>query len=156
MVTDRNRRIPSGNGALIPANTEVVQVSQPGIGDGSERLDALASSGQFKRSAMIVAVVRETRYRTMFRRSSGPLLGVRTLKPKHGRWSANKGTREARSRRVITQPTQLTLGQVSPMMRTSGGAVVVVRDWESQSHGEGRQEMSIWTAEGFTNREDSR
>jgi len=156
MATDRNRRTPSGNCALIPVNTEVVQGWKPGIGDDSERLDALASSGQSKRSATIVAVVRATCYRTMFRRSSGPLLGVRASKPKRGRLSANKGTREARSRRVITQPAQRLLGQASPMMRTSGGAAVVVRDWESQSLGEGRQELSFWTAEGFANREGSR
>ena len=156
MVTNRNRRTPSGNCALIPVNTGAVRGWKPGIGDGSERLDALASSGQSKRSTTIVAVVRVTRYRTMFRRSSGPLLGVSTSKPKRGRLSANKGTRETRSSRVIMQPTQLLPGEVSPMRRTSGGVAVVVGDWESQSHGEGRQEVSFWTAETFVNREDSR
>ena len=156
MVTDRNRRTPSGNFSLIPANTEVVRGWKPGIGDDSERLAALANSGQPKRSTTIVAVVRATCYRTMFRRSSGPLLGVSASKPNHGRLSANKGTREAHSSRVITQPIQQPLGQVSPMRRMSGGVAVVVRGWESQSHGEGRQEVSFWTAEGFVNREGSR
>lgn len=156
MVTDRNRRTPSGNCALIPVNIEVVQGSKPGIGDDSERLDALASSGQSKRSATIVAVVRVTCYRTMFRRSSGPLLGVRASKPKRGCLSANKGTREARSRMVITQPAQRPVSQASPMRRMSGGAAVVVRGWESQPHGQGRQEVSFWTAEGLANREGSR
>lgn len=142
MVTDRNRRTPSGNGALIPANIEVVQEWHPGIGDGSERLDALASSGQSPRQS-IAGVVRAIGYRTMFRRSSGPLLGVRTSKPKRGRLSANKRTREARSRRGFTQPAQSALSQASPMRRASGGAAVVVRGWESQPHGEGRQEVSF-------------
>ena len=154
MVTDRNRRIPSGNCALIPANTEAVRGWKPGIGDDSERLHTLANSGQSKRS-MIVTVVRATCYRTMFRRSSGPLFGVSASKPKRGRLSASKGTREAHSSRVITQPSP-EVGQASPMRRVSGGVAVVVRGWESQPHGEGRQEVSCWTAEGFVNREDSR
>ena len=156
MVTYRNRRTPSGNCTLIPANTEVVRGWKPGIGNDSERLDTLASGEQSKRSATIMAVARATSYRAMFRRSSGPLLGVRTSKPKRGRLSVNKGTREARSSRVITQPSRHMPGQVSPMRRTSGGVAVVVRGWESQPHGEGRQDVSFWTTEGFTNREGSR
>jgi len=156
MVTDRNRRTPLGNCALIPANTEVVRGWKPGIGNDSERLDTLANGERSKRSMVIVAVVRATGYRTMFRRSSGSLLGVNASKPKRGRWSVNKGTREAHSSRVITQPSWPLPAQVSPTRRMSGGVVVVVRGWESQSHGEGRQEVSIWTAEGFANREGSR
>ena len=156
MVTARNRRTPSGNCALIPANTGVVRGWKPGIGDDSERLVTLANGGQSKRSVTIVAVVREISYRTMFRRSSGPLSGVSTSKPKRGRLSVNKGTREARSSRVITQPLHISVGQASPTRRTSGGVAVVVRGWESQPHGEGRQEVSFWTAERFANREGSR
>jgi len=152
MVTDRNRRTPLGNCALIPVNTEVVRGWKPGIGDDSERLAALASGGQFKRLTKIVAVVRATSYRTMFRRSSGPLSGVNTSKPKRGRLSVNKGTREAHSSRVITQPPQVVLGEASPMRRMGGGVAVVVRDWESQSHGKGRQGVSFWMVEGFNNR----
>lgn len=145
MVTFRNRRTPSGNCALISANTETVRGWKTGIGDDSERLDTLASGEQSKRSATIVEVAREISYRAMFRRSSGPLLGVRTSKPKRGCLSANKGTREARWNRVTTRPSRLTPGQFSPMRPASGGVVVVVRDWESQSHGEGRQEVSFWS-----------
>jgi len=156
MVTDRNRRTPLGNFALIPANTGVVRGWKPGIGDDSERLGTLSSGTQSKRSVTIVAVVRATGYRTMFRRSSGSLLGVSASKPKRGRLSVNKGTREAHSSRVITQPSRPLPAQVSPRRRMSGGVAVVVRDWESQSHGEGRQEVSFGTAEGFANREGSR
>ena len=156
MVTDRNRRTPLGNCALIPANTEVVRGWKPGIGDDSERLDTLANGERSKRSIMIVAVVRATGYRTMFRRSSGSLLGVSASKPKRGRSSVNKGTREAHSSRVIAQPSRPLPAQVSPTRRMSGGVAVVVRGWESQPHGEGRQEESFWTAEGFANREGSR
>jgi hypothetical protein len=156
MVTDRNRRTPLGNCALISANTEVVRGWKPGIGDDSERLDTLASGGRSKRSITIVVVVRATGYRTMFRRSSGPLLGVSASKPKRGRSSVNEGTREAHSRRVITQPSRPLPVQVSPTRRMSGGVAVVVRGWESQPHGEGRQEVSFWMAERFANREGSR
>ena len=155
MVTYRNRRTPLGNCALIPANTEVVRSWQPGIGDDSKRLATLSNGSQSLRS-LIVEVVRETCYRTMFRRSSRPLLGVSASKPKRGRSSVNKGTREAHSIRVITQPSQRWLAQVSPMRRMSGGVAVVVRGWESQLHGEGRQEVSFWMTERFINREGSR
>ena len=66
------------------------------------------------------------------------------------------GTREARLSRVITQPSRHLSAQVSPMRQTGGGAAVVVRGWESQPHGEGRQDVLFWTTEGFMNREGSR
>ena len=154
MVTFRNRRTPSGNCALIPANTETVWGWKPGIGGDSKRLIALSSGNQSKQSRTVV-VIRTISYRMMFRRNSGPLLGVRTPEPKCGCLSANKGTREARSMRVISQPTQLRLIQVSPMRRTSGGVAVVVRDWENQLHGKGRQKMLFWTVEGFVIQEGS-
>ena len=49
-----------------------------------------------------------------------PLLGAQTSKPKRACLSVNKGTREARLRRVITQPSRLLSAQVSPMRQTSG------------------------------------
>lgn len=149
MVTVRNRRIPSGNCALISVNTETVRRWKPGIGDDSERLDTSASGEQPPRSRTIAEVARVISYRAMFRRSSGPLLGIRTSEPKHGRLSANKGTREARWSMVVARPSRPAPGQVSPMRPASGGVAVVVRDWESQSPGEGRQEMSIWTGEAL-------
>lgn len=155
MVTFRNRRTPLGNCALIPVNTEVVRGWKPGIGDGSKRLRALASGDQSKQSSTVV-VVREISYRMMFRRDSGPLLGVSTPEPKCGCLSVNKGTREARSIRVISQSGQLRLMKISLMRRTSGGVVVVVCDWENQLHGKGRQEVLYWIVEMFKIREGSR
>lgn len=152
MVTFRNRRTPSGNCALISANTETVRGWKPGIGDDSKRPNTLASGERSKRSKAIVEVDRAISYRAMFRRSSGPLLGVRTSKPKRGCLSANKGTREARWSRVVTRPSRFALGQVSPLRPASGGVAVVVRGWESQSHGEGRQEVSFWNAEALHRR----
>lgn len=155
MVTFRNRRTPSGNCALTPVNTEAVRGWKPGIGDDSKRWPALAISGQPKRP-LIAAVARVISYRTMFRRSSGPLSGVRTSKPKRGRLSVDKGTREVRSSRVIAQPVSSAESQASPTRRTDGGVAVVVCGWESQPHGEGRQDGSCRAVEGFMNREGSR
>jgi hypothetical protein len=146
MVTLRNRRTPSGNCALISANTETVRGWKPGIGDDSKRLDTLASGERSKRLKTIAEVTRVISYRAMFRRSSGPLLGVRTSKPKRGCLSADKGTRETRWSRVVTRLPRVAPREASPMRPASGGVAVVVRDWESQSHGEGRQEVSFWNA----------
>ena len=155
MVTFRNRRIPSGNCALIPANTETVRGWKSGTGDDSKRSSTLASGARSKQFSTVV-VIRAISYRMMFRRNSGPLLGIRTPEPTCRCLSANKGTRETRLIRVISQSTQLRLMQVSPMRQTSGGVAVVVCDWESQSHGKGRQEVSCWAAERFVFREGSR
>ena len=105
---------------------------------------------------MFIQVASQTSYRAMFQKSSGPLLGADTSKPKRGCLSVNMGTREACLIRVITQPGRHLAVQVSPMRQTSGGAAVVVRGWESQPHGEGRQDVSFWITEGFVNREGSR
>ncbi len=155
MVTFRNRRTPSGNCALVPANTETVRRWKPGIGDDSKRSSTL-SSGAGSKQLSAVVVIRAISYRMMFRRNSGPLPGVSTPEPKCGCLSANKGTRETRLIRVVSQPTQLRLMQVSLTRQTSGGVAVVVRNWESQLQGEGRQEVPCWTAEGFVFREGSR
>ena len=155
MVTKRNRRTPLGKTTLIPVNTGVVRDLSAGIGNGLERLKALGGGNQ-PEWKMFIQVVRKTSYRTMFRKSSGPLLGAHTSKPKRGCLSVSKGTREARLSRVITQPVRQLPAQVSPMRQTSGGAAVVVRGWESQPHGKGRQDLLFWIAEGFTNREGSR
>ena len=149
MVTFRNRRTPSGNCALVSANTETVRSWKPGIGDNLKRLNTLSSGERSLRSTSVVEVVREISYRTMFRRSSGPLLGVRTSKPNHGCLSANKGTRETHWSKVATQLSRLAPGQAPPTRPVSGGVAVVVRDWESQSHGKGRQEVSLWKPEAL-------
>ena len=128
---------------------------EPGTGNGSERLEALSISDR-PTGLSVMRLVRKTSYPTMFRGSSRPLLGAQASKPKHGCSSVIKGTREARPSRVVTLPEGHAPFQVPPMRRTSGGAVVVVRSWESQLHGEGRQDVSFWTTEGFTNREGSR
>ena len=156
MVTNRNRRTPSGNVAPIPANTEVVRESRPGIGNGLDGWKPCQAATSPEDQNMVTRFAGITRYPAMFQGSSRPLLGGQTSKPKRGCLSVNKGTREARPSRVIAQPGRHTSSQVSPMRRTSGGAAVVVRGRESRPHGEGRQYVSFWTAEGFMYREGSR
>ena len=156
MVTNRNRRIPSGNVAPIPANTEAVRESRPGIGNGLggwKPCHAVTSPSGRSRATRFAGA---TRYPAMLQGSSRPLSGNQTSKPKRGCLSANKGTREARPSRVIARPVRRKSSQVSPTRRTSGGAAVVVRGRESRPHGEGRQYVSTWTAEGLFNREGSR
>ena len=102
------------------------------IGNGLERLKALGGGNQPEWESMFIQVARQTSYRAMFQQSSGPLLGADTSKPKRGCLGVSKGTGEARLIRVITQPDRHLSVQVSPMRQTGGGAVVVVRGWESQ------------------------
>lgn len=64
----------------------------------------------------------------MSRESSGLLLGVATLESKRKRLSVSKGTREARSSKVIVQSLRYVTRQISPMRRSGGGVSVVVRD----------------------------
>ncbi len=159
MVTHRNRLTPSGNGIPIPANTEVVREYRPRNREWLGRPVVLRFINRPRRSETRSTIMRfagTTSYPAMFRGSSRPLLGVQESKPKRGRLSVSKGTREACPSRVIAQPGRFTPSQVSPTRRTSGGAVVVVRGRESRSHGEGRQDVSFWATEGFTNREGSR
>jgi len=156
MVTNRNRRTPSGNVVPIPANIEAVRESRPGIGNGLggwKPCQAATSPGDRN---MITRFAGTTRYPVMLQGSSRPLSGGQTSKPNRGCLSANKGTREARPSRVIARPVRRMSSQASPTRRTSGGAAVVVRGRESRPHGEGRQYVSFWTAEGFLNREGSR
>ena len=91
------------------------------------------------------------------RGNSRPLMGIQESGSTWKRLSANKGTREARLSRVITQPGRHLSAQVSPMRQTSGGAAVVVRGWESQPHGEGRQFVgfSVYLSSNVNVRESS-
>jgi len=156
MVTHRNRRTPSGNVVPIPANTEVVWESRPGLGNGLDGWKPChAATGPSDRIA-VTRFAGSTRCPAMFQGSSRPLSGGKASRPKRGCLSVSKGTREARPSRVIAQPDRHASNQVSPKRRTSGGAAVVVRGRESRPHGEGRQYVSFWIAEGFCNREGSR
>ena len=120
------------------------------------RLEALVAGNQPRWPRMTMRFAGTTSDPAMPRGSSRPLFGVRTSRPKRGRLCVNKGTREARPSRVIAQSGWRKPPQVSPMRRTSGGAAVVVGGRESRPQGEGRQDVSFWTTEGFANWEGSR
>jgi hypothetical protein len=129
----------------------------PGIGNGSDgrkHWNTATGPDDRRHESMVTRFTGMTRYPMMFRGSSRSLYGGRTSKPNRGRLSVCKGTREARPSRVIARPGQL-MPQVSPMRRTSGGAAVVVGGRESRPQGEGRQDVSFWTAERFTSWEGS-
>jgi hypothetical protein len=155
MVTNRNRQSPSGKVVLIPANTEVVRESRLGIGNDLDGWRPCHAATNPMDHLMIQRFVGTTSRSTMFQGSSRPLLGAQMSEPKRGCLSVIKGTREACSSRVIAQPHRVISMQVSPMRRTSGGAIVVVRGRESRSHGEGWQYVSFWIVEVFSNWEGS-
>ena len=156
MVTNRNRRTPSENVVPIPANTEAVRESRPGIGNGLGGWKPCQAATSPSDRNRVTRIAGTTRNPAMLQGSSRPLSGDETSKPKRGCLSVSKGTREARPSRVIARPVRRASSQASPMRRTSGGAAVVVRGREGRPHGEGRQYVSFWTAEAFSNREGSR
>jgi len=151
----RNRPMPSGKWAPVPANTEAA------------REFPARDRGWPKRASVIVVGARpgESLRRFQGRRSgqvsagawgsSGMLLGSERSESTRKRSSASKGTREAPPSMAVARIGRPRVAESLPMRRLGGGASVVVRGRESRPHGEGRQDVSFWTAEGFNNREGS-
>ena len=83
-------------------------------------------------------------------------MGIERSESNRKRLSASKGTREAQPSMAVARIDRLGAVESLPMRRLGGGASVVVRGRESRPHGEGRQNVSFWTTEGFSNREGSR
>lgn len=152
----RNRPMPSGKRVPIPANTEAARTYRT------------RDRGWPKRTSVIVVDARpgESLRRLRGRRngqvsagawgSSGELLGSERSESTRKRQSASKGTREAQSSMAVARIGRPLAAESLPMRRLGGGASVVVRGRESRPHGEGRQDVSTWTTEGFNNREGSR
>jgi hypothetical protein len=155
-LLQRNRPMPSGKWAPIPANT------------GAARDYPTRDRGWLKRTSVIVVGARpgDSLRRVTGRRSgqlsagawgsSGMLLGSEGSESNRKRSSASKGTREAQPSMAVARIGRLRVAESLPMRRLGGGASVVVRGRESRPHGEGRQDASVWTTEGFNNREGSR
>lgn len=155
MTTHRNRSIPLGNRPPVPANTEAAQVDTPWDREWSKQSDAIATgvdpavlsidpdgwNGQLSACAW---------------KSSRLLLGYHRSESNRKRLSASKGTRETQPSMAITRVSRLATDMPSPMRRLGVGAFVVVRGRESRPHGEGRQDVSCWMTERFSNREGSR
>jgi len=148
--------MPSGKWAPIPANTEAARKFP--IRDREWPKQTVA--------VIVGDCLTETLRRFQGRRngqlsagawgSSGELLGIERSESNRKRSSATKGTREAQPSMAIARIGRLATVESSPMRRLGVGASIVVRGRESRPHGEGRQDVSFWTAEGFSNREGSR
>ena len=155
MTTHRNRSTPSGKRAPISANREAAREYLTRDRGWSKRVDALVvgvnpvvfSVDPDRRNGQLSAGVW---------RSSRLLLGDERSESNRKRSSASKGTREARPSMAITRIGRFATVESSPMRRLGVGASIVVRGRESRPHGEGRQDVSFWTAEAFGNREGSR
>ena len=79
------------------------------------------------------------------------------LEPKRKRLSVNKGTREARLSRVVTQPRRSEdRPKHLPMRQPSGGAPVVVGDVNDVHMAKGCRMNRCWTTAMFSNLEGSK
>jgi hypothetical protein len=156
MTTHRNRSTPSGKWAPIPANMEAVREFPTRNREWPKRTNALVVGERPGESLRRFQGQRSGQVSVDVWGSSRKLLGDQRSESNRKRLSASKGTREAQPSMAITRIGRLATAESSPMRRLGGGASVVVRGRESRPHGEGRQDVSFWTAEAFGNREGSR
>jgi len=149
--------MPSGKWTPIPVNTEAVW----------ERTPARTREWPKRTNALVVGVrpgesLRRFRSRPSGQLSAGAwgnsrlLMGIERSESNRKRLSVSKGTRETQPSRAVARIGRLRAVESLPMRRLGGGASVVVRGRESRPHGEGRQNVSFWMTEGFSNREGSR
>lgn len=127
MTTRRNRLIPSVNRYLTPANSGAAWDLDPGIGgDLNDRELFEPANGPVQPMAARLSGV--VNYPPTFRGAADRCWVQEKLESKRGRLSVNKGTREARSSRVVVQLNRFRTAKSLPMRRPSGGASVVVGD----------------------------
>jgi hypothetical protein len=156
MTTHRNRSTPSGKRAPTPANTEAVRVIPTRNREWPKRMNAISVGEHPGESHQRLQGRRSGQVSADVWGSSRALLGIERSESNRKRLSASKGTRETQPNMAITRIGRLPTAESSPIKRLGGGASVVVRGRESRPHGEGRQDVSFWAAEMFTNREGSR
>ena len=156
MTTHRNRSTPSGKRAPIPANMEAFREYLTRNREWPKRTNALVVGGRPGESLRRFQGRRNSQLAAGVWGSSRKLLGNKRSESNRKRLSASKGTREAQPSMAITRIDRLAAVESSPMRRLGVGASIVVRGRESRPHGEGRQDVSFWTTEGFSNREGSR
>lgn len=149
--------MPSGKWTPIPANTEAVrETTRPRTREWPKRASVI----------VVGACPGESLRRFRGRRSgqlsvgawgnSRLLMGIERSESNRKRLSVIKGTREAQPSMAVAWIGRTNAAESLPMRRLGGGAPVVVRGRESRPHGEGVQNVSFWTTEGFSNREGSR
>jgi len=156
MATYRNRPMPSGKWAPTPANTEAVREHPVRNREWLERMNAIVVGGHPGDSLRRIGSRWNSQLPTDAQGSCGQQLGIERSESNRKRSSVSKGTWEAQPSRVITRIDRRMTVESSPMRRLSGGVSVVVGGRKSRPHGEGRQDVSCWTTEGFNNREGSR
>lgn len=149
MTTNRNRLIPSGKWAPIPANTEAVQEYPAWNREWPERMNAFVVGEHPSEPFRRFRGQWNSQLSTGAWGNCRQQLGTEKSESNRKRLSVIKGTREAEPSRVIARISWHMPAQSSPMRRLSGGAPVVVRGRESRPHGEGGQNVSCWKAEAL-------
>jgi hypothetical protein len=156
MTTHRNRSTPSGKRAPIPANMEAVREHPTRNREWPKRMKAFVVGGHLGEPHQRLQGRRNSQLSVGAWGSSRLLLGDQRSESNRKRSSASKGTRETQPSMAITRISRLATAESSPTRRLGVGASIVVRGRECRPHGEGRQDVSFWTAEMFSNREGSR
>ena len=148
--------MPSGKWTPIPANNEAVRAYRTRTREWLKRMDAVVVGGHPGELLRRLRSQRRSQLAVGAWGNCGQQMGMERSESNRKRLSVCKGTREAQPSRVIARIDRRQAVESSPMRRLGGGASVVVRGRESRLHGEGRQDVSCWTTEGFFNREGSR
>jgi hypothetical protein len=148
--------MPSGKWAPTPANTEAVQEYPAWNREWPERMDAIVVGGHPGDSSRRIGSRWHSQLPIDAQGSCGQQLGIERSESNRKCWSVSKGTWEAQPSRVTTRIDRHQTIESTPMRRLSGGTSVVVGGRENRPQGEGRQDVSCWTTEGFYNREGSR
>jgi len=149
MTTNRNRLIPSGKWAPIPANIEAVQEYPTWNREWPKRMNVFVVGEHPSESFRRFRGQWNSQLSTGAWGNCRQQLGNEKSESNRKRLSVIKGTREAEPSRVIARIGWHPPAQSSPMRRFSDGAFVVVRGRESRPHGEGRQNVSCWKAEAL-------
>jgi len=148
--------MPSGKWAPTPANTEAVREYAARNREWPERMDAIVVGGHPGEAFRRLGSRRHSQLPAGARGNCGSQMGSERSESNRKRSSVSKGTWEAQPSRVIARINRLWTAESSPTRRLSDGASVVVGGRESRPQGQGRQDVSCWTTEGFNNREGSR
>lgn len=156
MTTNRNQLVPSGKWTPISVNTEAVREYPARSRKWPERMIAVVVGEHPGESQRRFQSRRNSQLSVGAWGNCGQQIGIEKLESNRERLSVSKGTRETQPSKVIARIDRFATVESSPMRRLGDGASVVVRERESRSHGEGRQDVSCWAAEAFSNREGSR
>ena len=156
MTTHRNRSTPSGKRVPTPANMEAVREFLTRNREWPKRTNVFIVGERPGESPRRFQGRRNGQLSAGAWGSSRLLLGDERSESNRKRSSASKGTRETQPSMAITRIGRLATVESSPMRRLGVGASIVVRGRESRPHGEGRQDVSCWATERFSNREGSR